>query len=687
MRRIFVPIFMLSLATALTAIAKPLDLIRPGEPYYDCRPAQVLVKFHKELTGSAISDLAAQIGGKPEYHSALLDFYRITLPAAASVSDAVKFFRSQPTVEWANFNYIAQAFYTPNDPFYSYQWHYTRIGMEQAWDITRGSADIIVADADQGWQFDHADFAGVQTVSPYDFVDNDNDPSAPNLVDSHGMHTAGTILAATNNSIGVAGVAPLCRLQPLRVLGDNGSGEMGWIADGIAWAGTHGAHVLNLSLGFPIQNNEPPVDPGPPLSTAVSQATNAGVVICASSGNDGADYVSYPAAYEQCIAVGSTGFDDAIAPYSNRGTALDVTAPGGNTEQDLNQDGYVDGVLSTLRNEQGDYYGFWQGTSMAAPHVSGLAALLRAHGLAANQVRQALQTTAVDLGAAGRDNVFGHGRINALAALQYQGGGGNEITLLNEPFENFPLTDWIAQQDEAQGVGWQVLSGGAPDCNYGPHGGSDAVWHDDEQVGGHQDDWLITPLLAIPAGATDVSFTFWERNCYVTAQYYEYHGVLWSADGTNWTEIVELSTAASDWHQIEIDATALAGQSIRFGWHYTGTYATEWFLDDVLVTAQTSGAAGDRSAAAPSRFTLADPYPNPFNNSTQIPFELSTASRVELSIYNLLGQEVARLTDGGVLSAGAHAITWDAAGVTSGIYLLQMKAGGTVETRKVVLLK
>ncbi len=120
--------------------------------------------------------------------------------------------------------------------------------------------------------------------------------------------------------------------------------------------------------------------------------------------------------------MGSTGYDDAIAPYSNYGSALDVVAPGGNTEQDLNSDGYEDGVLSTVRSTQyGDYYVFWQGTSMAAPHVAGVAALLVSNGLTTSQVRDALQQTAVDLGTTGWDQTFGYGRIDAYAALQWGG--------------------------------------------------------------------------------------------------------------------------------------------------------------------------------------------------------------------------------------------------------------------------
>ncbi len=247
---------------------KPLPLLKTGEPFYEFVPGQVLVKFAPTIKTADITAIAAQVDGELSYHSALLDFYRIDL-SGTDVEEAISFLRGQDGVLWANFNYIAHAAYTPNDTYYGYQWHYPRINMPQAWDITLGSASVVVAVADMGFYFDHEDWTGVQTVHPYDFVGGDTDPSTT-VDDSHGAHVAGTILAATNNSVGVAGVAPLCTFMPIRVLDDEGSGTTQAIADGIAWSGTQGAEVLNLSLGYPVSG--PPQDPGPPLSTAVARA-------------------------------------------------------------------------------------------------------------------------------------------------------------------------------------------------------------------------------------------------------------------------------------------------------------------------------------------------------------------------------------------------------------------------------
>ena len=649
-------------------------------------PNQVLVQFDKETGSARIEELAALAGGKIGNYSTLLDFFRIDLNSDRA-KEAIAFLRKQEEVVWANYNYIAHAMYVPNDQFYPFQWHYPLIGLEQAWDITRGDPSMVVAVLDQGWQFDHEDFVGVQTVSPYDFIDNDGNPSEPTLDDSHGMHTAGTIFAATNNSTGVAGIAPLCRLMPVRVLGNDGNGSIDAIANGFAWAAQQGAEVINASLGFPNPENLPPADPGQPLSGAIQQCANAGVVMAVSSGNDNADYVSYPAAYTPCISVGSTALNNARAPYSNMGTELDVTAPGGNTAEDLNQDGYIDGVLSTLRSAQsGDYYAFWQGTSMAAPHVAGLAALIMSNGCPADHVRDALQNTALDLGAAGWDPVFGWGRINALAALQYDcSGGGNPNLLFNGPMEN-NQEGWTVTEDGANGSGWNFLSGSNANCGAISHGGSNALWHDDEENIGMEDDWLYTPLVQIPANATDVRLVFWQRNCYVPAYYVE-HGLYYSTNGQQYTFVTEFDASQAEWEEITINGDALAGEDVYFAWRYRGDYATEWFLDDVTVTATIGSDAREADVTIPARFTLGQPYPNPFNSVVQIPFELSAPQNVSLTIHNVLGQTVATLGSNLEYEAGAHTLTWNADASASGVFFARIESGKQSDTRKILLLK
>lgn len=252
----------------------------------------------------------------------------------------------------------------------------------------------------------------VDDVGGWDFVNWDGHP---NDDEGHGTHVAGTVAQTTGNGLGVAGVAFGVTVMPVKVLDSAGTGTLQMVADGIYYAVDNGADVINLSLGASTGAET--------LRNAVAYAYAHGVTVVAASGNSGAASCDYPAAYDAyVIAVGATQYDEARAPYSNYGSSLDLVAPGGNTLVDLNGDGYGDGVLqNTFGETPGDWaYWFYQGTSMAAPHVSGVAALVlvRNPSLTPDMVRNVLQSTAEDLGAPGRDNTFGWGLVDAEKALR-----------------------------------------------------------------------------------------------------------------------------------------------------------------------------------------------------------------------------------------------------------------------------
>ncbi|TSC71465.1 MAG: serine protease [Parcubacteria group bacterium Gr01-1014_70] len=364
---------------------------------------------------------------------------RVTVPHGVSVEDFLGSFTHRGDVEYAEPNYIATAYAAPNDPYYSYQWHfdnasYGGIHMNNAWDVSQG-AGVTVAIVDTGIAYEDysiylkaPDFSNTMFVPGYDFVSNDTHPNDEN---GHGTHVAGTVAEGTNNNSGVAGIAYQAALMPVRVLDGSGSGSYADVADGIMWAADNGAQVINLSLGGPTSSDT--------LRDAVAYAYNKGVTIVAASGNDNG-VVGYPAAYDDyVIAVGATRFDEARAPYSNYGASLDIVAPGGDLNVDQNGDGYGDGVLQQTFSGSPRSFGyyFFQGTSMATPHVAGVAALVIANGNATSpvDVRTALQTTADDLGTAGRDDYFGHGLVNAPAALAYTSGGsgGDPTPNVNDP--------------------------------------------------------------------------------------------------------------------------------------------------------------------------------------------------------------------------------------------------------------
>ncbi len=384
---------------------------------------EIIVKFKDGVLPEEAARIAKQCGGKLK-HMWKPGMERIKI--TGNMEKALRILKNNPLVEYAEPNYIAHAFMVPNDPYYSYQWHFHSsdeggIDMEPAWDLATGN-DVIVAVIDTGIRVG-SDLANTCFVSGYDFVNDDTDPVDDN---GHGTHVAGTIAQSTNNNEGVAGVAFNACLMPVKVLDYRGYGTYADIVDGIYYAVDHGANIISMSLGGSSGSEA--------LEDAVAYAYNNGVTVIAAAGNDGANAISYPAAYDAyVIAVGATQYDKQRAPYSNYGSSLDVVAPGGNLDLDQNGDGYGDGVLQQTFEVtwwggiQWGYY-FYEGTSMATPHVSGTAALLYSVGVTSpDEIRNILQSTAIDLGDPGWDQYYGWGLINAYAALQEAlGGGGGE---------------------------------------------------------------------------------------------------------------------------------------------------------------------------------------------------------------------------------------------------------------------
>jgi subtilisin family serine protease len=305
-----------------------------------------------------------------------------------------------------------------NDPRFGEQWSFTKVPFEGAWtaDSTQGGG-VTVAVVDTGVMADHPDLSG-QVLTGAHFLHSDDgepvDPAIGGTEDGsgHGTHVAGTIAAKSNNSTGISGAAPGAQILPVKVLCADGGGFTSDVADGITWAVDAGADVINLSLGGGTDAGE---------QAAIEYARDHNVVVAAAGGNDGQtdNHASYPAAYSgpqfpNVIAVAATDNANGHPAYGTTGSYLDLAAPGGVSVSGCASNSAVE-ILSTW-NDGG--YCTIAGTSMATPHVSAAAALLRAANSActAAQVKSRLKATAGDLGTPGPDGTFGAGIVNPLVA-------------------------------------------------------------------------------------------------------------------------------------------------------------------------------------------------------------------------------------------------------------------------------
>lgn len=396
-----IPVLLVILFLPITnAFALSLDIPQPPQaPEASDAPKRILVKFSSKPDKAAV---VAKLGAREISEIPGIGTFVLEVKNTAQ---AIKNL-ARERIDYVEVDGVATAL--SNDSLYSNQWALPKISWNQL-DATisaynPASPSVKIAVIDTGVDYTHPDLVGkVDTGEDWDFVNNDDDAMDDNL---HGTHVAGIAAAATNNSTGIGGVSiNTAKVLPVKVLNQSGSGYYSWIASGIIYAADHGAKVINLSLGGNLKSTT--------LESAVNYAWNRGAVVVAAAGNSNNSSKTYPGAYTNAMAVWASDQQDGKASFSSYGSWVDIGAPGVS-------------ILSTIplskdiKDGTADGYYLANGTSMATPHVAGLAGLLYSQhpDWSASQIRNRIQTTADP----GWDRWFlrgnlGKGRINVFRAL------------------------------------------------------------------------------------------------------------------------------------------------------------------------------------------------------------------------------------------------------------------------------
>lgn len=403
----------------IKAVSQPAT--QSGRPKYSSE--KILVRFKPDLSTQSTDSILGAYQPRNYRLIPRINVYVVEVGEGSTVEGTLAALKANPDVLYAEPDYKLRLAVQPNDQLFRYQYAlYNPGGTLQipgspvgknradikatgAWDFAKGDPNLLIAVLDSGIDYTHPDLASKVISTGKDFVNDDNDAMDDHW---HGTHVAGIIAAATNNSEGIAGVAWDCRLLPGKIISADGEGDYSDLIEALIWAADYASGqarvgVINMSVGGD--------EPASSLEAALEYAFSKGIVLVAASGNDGLAGVLYPAAYDEfCLAVAASDYNDEIADFSNNGPEVDVAAPGV----------WVLSAIPVAMTEP-EYlpYAFATGTSMAAPHVAGFAALIKASKpwLSPGDIMKLIKYTPDDIETAGRDDFAGFGRINTERAL------------------------------------------------------------------------------------------------------------------------------------------------------------------------------------------------------------------------------------------------------------------------------
>jgi len=362
-------------------------------------PGRILVKPHPGIAEAQLHGLFRQHNAVQVDQISAINVRILKVPEAAQ-EHVLEALQHHPNIEFAEPDYVLDPAVVPNDTYYSSEWHLPKIAAPEAWDTTPGRSSIVIAILDSGVDGNHPDLTS-QLVPGWNFYDNNSDTGD---VFGHGTLVAGAAAAASNNGTGVASVAGGCRIMPIRVSDTNGYASSSAISQGLTWAADKGVRVANLSFANVTKMSS--------INSGAQYFQSKGGVVIAAAGND-AVFDSTPD-NPNFLMVSASDSNDSLATFSNTGNNIDLAAPG----------------VSILTTKLGGSYAWAAGTSLSAPIVSGVAALVLSANpnLMSVQVQDILKQTADDLGPAGWDPSYGWGRVNAYKAVVAATGGSSADT-------------------------------------------------------------------------------------------------------------------------------------------------------------------------------------------------------------------------------------------------------------------